>query len=299
MNKSVIVIDKELLFKQNHNVHIHLSDECKDYVGVLHQHKFIEIVYVLSGKARHIIDDREYSVKKGDISIINSYESHAFIAEKCDEPFLAYDLMFTPDFLDQSCLSGEDFSLLSDSFLFYSLFPDEKDFKERFNLIPSQYELGAVFDKIYMEYKSRKIGYVNLIRIYTAEIMIRLLRKIQNLDANNLSAAQKHIVFEVMSYIESNYSIKIKTEEIASKLFFNKNYISKLFKKETGLSIHDFIKEIRIKEACKMLSNTKQTIVEIAKDCGFSDMKTFYNVFKKQMGCTPKAYRDKAYNRKD
>jgi LacI family transcriptional regulator len=48
-----------------------------------------------------------------------------------------------------------------------------------------------------------------------------------------------------------------------------------------------------------MLSNTKQTIVEIAKDCGFSDMKTFYNVFKKQMGCTPKVYRDRAYNRKD
>jgi YesN/AraC family two-component response regulator len=63
--------------------------------------------------------------------------------------------------------------------------------------------------------------------------MIRLLRKIQHLDDNNLSAAQKHIVLEVMSYIENNYSIKIKTEEIASKLFFNKNYISKLFKKET------------------------------------------------------------------
>lgn len=37
-----------------------------------------------------------------------------------------------------------------------------------------------------------------------------------------------------------------------------------------------------------MLSNTKQTIVEIAKDCGFFDMKAFYNVFKKQMGCPPK-----------
>ncbi len=295
MNENVVVIEKELLFKQHHNVHIHLSDECKDYVGVLHQHKFIEIVYILSGRARHIIDDREYAVKKGDISVINSYEAHAFLAEEdCDEPFLAYDLMFTPDFLDQSCLSGEDFSLLSDSFLFYSLFPDEKDFKERFNLIPNQYELGSVFDKVYTEYKSRKTGYVNLIRIYTAEIMIRLLRKIQYQDENNLSAAQKHIVLEIMDYIENNYSIKIKTEEIASKLFFNKNYISKLFKKETGISIHEFVKEIRIKEACKLLSKTNQTIAEIAKDCGFSDMKTFYSVFKKQTGCTPKAYRDGA-----
>jgi AraC-like DNA-binding protein len=289
----VVTIEKEGLFRQNQNVHIHRSDELSDYVGVLHRHRFIEVVYILSGRARHIIEDNEYAVQKGDIAVINTNEVHAFMADPDDdEPFLAYHLMFTPDFLDANGLAGEDFSLLSDAFLFYSLFPEEQDFKKRFNLIPRQYELGAVFEKIYSEYQNQKIGYVNLIRIYTAEIMIRLLRRIQQRDETQLSPAQKGLVENVIAYIEENYNIKIKTEEIASRLFFNKNYISRLFKQETGLSIHEFVREIRIKEACRQLSSTRRTVSDIAADCGFSDMKTFYAVFKKHTGYTPKAYRD-------
>ena len=289
----IVTIEKEDLFRENQNIHIHRSDELSDYVGVLHRHRFIEVVYILSGRARHIIEEKEYAVQKGDISVINTNEVHAFMADPdCDEPFLAYDLMFTPDFLDQNGLADKDFSLLSDAFLFYSLFPEEQDFKQRFNLIPRQYELGAIFEKIYTEYKNQKIGYLNLIRIYTAEIIIRLFRRIQHREETTLSPAQKGLVEKVIAYIEENYNIKIKTEEIASRLFFNKNYISRLFKQETGLSIHEFVRELRIKEACRQLSSTRRTVSDIACDCGFSDMKTFYAVFKKQTGYTPKAYRD-------
>lgn len=296
MEQDVTLIDKNFFFKQNGNVHIHISSECKDYVGVMHSHAFIEIVYVLSGEARHIIDDKEYFVKRGDISVINAYEKHAFIGkEDADEPFLAYDLMFTPDFLDGTGIEGEDFSRLSESFLFYSIFPeeDEKDFKERFNLITEcQYEFFGIFEKLYDEYHRRENGYLNLMRLYTAEILIRLLRRVQQMDNNTLSATQKHLVARVIEYVEQNYSIKIKMEDIAAKTFFNKHYVSRLFKKATGLSVHDFVIDVRIKEACKQLSATDRTIASIAVDCGFADMKTFYAAFKKQMGCTPKAFRN-------
>lgn len=75
----VAIIQKDYFFKQNQSVHIHISNECKEYVGVLHKHKFIEIVYIISGRAKHIIDDKEYFIKKGDISVINSEESHVFL----------------------------------------------------------------------------------------------------------------------------------------------------------------------------------------------------------------------------
>ena len=225
MKDSVVTIEKDYFFKQHNHVHIHLSDECKDYIAVLHKHKFIEVVYILSGKAKHTMEQKEYFVKKGDVCVINSYETHAFMPdEACGEKFLAYDLMFTPDFIDKACFEGDDFSQLSDSFLFYSLFPDDKDFKERFNLIPNcRCELESAFEKIYTEYKNQKTGYINLIRLYSAEILIQLFRKIQYVDQNTLSASQKRIVMDIIEYIEQNYNIKIKTEEIASKMFFNKN----------------------------------------------------------------------------
>ena len=159
--KDVPLVKKEDLFTDNGSVHIHLSNEFKDYVGILHKHKFIEIVYIISGRAKHVINENEYFVKRGDISVINPNEVHAFYAdEECDEEFVAYDLMFTPDFIDKACLEGDDFSQLSASFMFYSLFPDDKEFKERFNLVPScNFEFETVFEKIYNEYKNRKIGY--------------------------------------------------------------------------------------------------------------------------------------------
>lgn len=294
MSDGIVTLDKDFFFKQNNNVHIHISDECKEYVGVLHKHKFIEIVYIISGKAKHIIGDNEYSVKKGDISVINANETHAFIADdSCGEDFFAYDLMFTPEFLDGSCLSSDDFSLLADSFLFYSLFPDEIGFKQRFNLIRGRSrEIGATFEKIYGEYKNAKTGYVNLIRLYIAEIIILLLREIESSEQNTLTDAQKHIVDVVIEYIENNYSMKIKIDELASKMFFSKNYLSKIFKQDTGSSIHEFLTEIRIKEVCRLLVSTNNTVSDIAVSCGFSDMKSFYAVFKKYTGQTPKQYRN-------
>lgn len=293
MSESIITLDKDFFFKQDNNIHIHISDECKEYVGVLHKHKFIEIVYIISGQAKHIIGDNEYFVKKGDVSVINANEAHAFIAdESCNEEFSAYDLMFTPEFLDSSCLSSDDFSLLGDSFLFYSLFPDEIGFKQRFNLIQGQNrKIGAIFEKIYSEYKNAKIGYVNLIRLYVAEIIILLLRKIESSEKNTLTDTQRHIVEFVIEYIENNYSMKIKIDEIASKMFFSKNYLSKIFKQETGSSIHEFLTEIRIKEVCRLLESTNNTVSDIAISCGFSDMKSFYSIFKKYTGQTPKQYR--------
>lgn len=292
--EKIPVISKEQIFKQNNNVHIHLSTELEEFVGVMHKHKFIEIVYVVSGRAKHIIGESEYAVKRGDVSIINPDEAHAFAPEKevSSEPFVAYDLMFTPDFVDNSCLSDDGFTTLGKSFLFYSLFPDSGDFKEKFNLITDcGYELGSVFEKIYDEYKAKRSGYVNLIRLYIAEIVIRLSRKIEAADSK-LTSSQKQIVMEIINYIEKNYSIKIHSDEIAAKLFFNKNYISRLFKQETGLSIHEFVRKIRMKEAIKRLEKTDDIISDIALDCGFNDMKSFYQMFKNFTGCTPKVYRD-------
>lgn len=296
MDTLPVVIEKSYFFRPGINVHIHRSEECKEYVGVLHKHKFIEMVYILSGQAKHIIDGHEYTVEKGNISVINADEAHMFLADNvCDEPFLAYDLMFTPEFLDNTVIEGDDFSLLADSFLFNSLFPAEENSKARFNLVAGcNYEIGTIFEKIYTEYKAQKNGSVNLIRLYIAEILIKLLRRIQAGEQGGLSAAQKKLVKQVMTYIENNYSIKIKMETLATKLFFNKNYIAKLFKQETGLSIHDFVREIRLQEVCRLLSSTSRTIGDIAAECGFDDAKTFYAVFKKYKGCTPKEYRERA-----
>lgn len=291
----VPVFTREDFFRDNESVYIQLSDEFKEYVGIVHKHEFIEIVYIISGRATHIVDGKSYQVKKGDISVINRKEEHCFFAdEEYEEKFIAYDLMFTPDFLNNDILSGEDFSILSNSFLFYSLFPDENGYIRRLNLIENcNFEFGSIFDKIYYEYKNRQTGYLNLIRVYTAELIIKLFRKIESSEKSSLTQGQRDIVKSVIDYIKTNYNISIRMEDISSKLFFNKNYIGKLFKQETGMPVSDFIREIRINEACRQLKETDKIITDIAPSCGYNDMKSFYAAFKKSKGITPNEYRKK------
>lgn len=295
MNQNAIpIIEKDTFFQRNSNVHIHRSSESAEFIGILHKHTFVEVVYVISGGAQHILGENCYDVKRGDVVVIDPNEIHTFIADKsCEEPFLTYDLMFTPDFIDKSCLGGDAFSALADSFLFYSLFQENPLYRSSLYLIPHcGYDLYTVFDKIYYEYNRKDVGYIDLIRIYVAEVIVLLLRKLQKQRESSLTESQRELVHEVIAYIESNYNYRIRTEEIASNMFFNRNYIAKLFKKETGRSIREFVSEIRIREACKMLTTTQMTITEIAMACGFPDMKAFYQFFKKSTGCTPKHFRE-------
>jgi two-component system response regulator YesN len=129
--------------------------------------------------------------------------------------------------------------------------------------------------------------------VYTAELIIKLFRKIESSEKSSLTQGQRDIVKSVIDYIKTNYNISIRMEDISSKLFFNKNYIGKLFKQETGMPVSDFIREIRINEACRQLRETDKTVIEIASSCGYNDTKSFYAAFKKSKGVTPNEYRKK------
>lgn len=298
VDKNVPNIDTSHFFGGGLNFHVQRSDEYPDYVGIVHSHDFIEIAYIISGSGRHIIGNNEYIVKRGDVSVINCGEAHAFFADEDNsEEFLVYDLMFTPDFVDSTLLGGDDFSHLADSFLFYSVFTEGMPEKERLNLVQDcAIELGGVFESIYHEFSAGRSGFVNLIRIYIAEIIIKLFRKLESSEQNRLTSEQRKVVSQAVDYIRDNYSIRLSTEDIASKMFFNRNYLSKLFKAQTGLSVREFIKKIRLEQAIKLLRETDLTISQISQECGFSDIKNFYNAFESYAGCTPKNYRNSAEN---
>lgn len=75
-------------------------------------------------------------------------------------------------------------------------------------------------------------------------------------------------------------------------MYLNHIYLGQLFKKETGLSLNDYINKVRINKAKKLLKETGAMVYEIADQVGFSDSQYFSTVFKKIVGVSPKEYRD-------
>ena len=103
---------------------------------------------------------------------------------------------------------------------------------------------------------------------------------------------QKAIVF-----IESDLSADLTLSSIAQEQNISSGYLSAIFKRETGKTITEFIRDRRIKHAIYLLETTHLQIQSIATHCGIVDLQYFSKLFKKHTGKTPKEYRESAKNK--
>jgi len=107
---------------------------------------------------------------------------------------------------------------------------------------------------------------------------------------NSVSSA---VVAKIRQYIRSHIGGEIAREELASHVYLNPAYLSRMFKKETGLSLSDAIIQERVLEAKRMLEETENKITDIAENVGYTSLGSFSNLFKRMVGVTPQQYRAK------
>jgi two-component system, response regulator YesN len=101
------------------------------------------------------------------------------------------------------------------------------------------------------------------------------------------------VVERAKQYIYANYHQDISRELVASSVYLTPDYLAKIFKMETGLTITEFINHYRIQVAKELLIQKDVNITEIARETGFESISYFSTVFKKTAGETPHSYRKK------
>ena len=96
----------------------------------------------------------------------------------------------------------------------------------------------------------------------------------------------------VKQYIADNLSMKIQREELAKMVYLNPDYLSKLFHKQVGMTLGEYILEKRLALAKQLLINTDLSIADISQRVGITDASYFIRTFKKNLGVTPQQYRE-------
>ena len=99
-----------------------------------------------------------------------------------------------------------------------------------------------------------------------------------------------------MNYIKSNYHSKITNKEISEITSYHEYHVNRLFERYIGMTIHQYIIEIRLAEAKKLLLNTDMPIYEIAEATGFNSSAHFTTCFKKAAGISPYVYKNNLKN---
>ena len=115
------------------------------------------------------------------------------------------------------------------------------------------------------------------------------------LDARHLirrdSLPVSPIVSRVLQYVKVHYCEAMSIKKIAAHFSVNPSYLGYLFKQETNLYFSDYLNQIRIQEAERLLLSTDRTMSEIASKVGYSDVTYFNQIFKKYNGISPAKFR--------
>jgi AraC-type DNA-binding domain-containing proteins len=265
--------------------------ECQHEETTMHNHDFLEMVYVTNGSAIHTLNNEKTLVKQNDYFIIDYGAYHKYNAIG-DAKFIIINILFKPEFIDKTlfnCLSFRD--LINNYLIRFSYKSLEKS---PTNIIYSDSDksIYTLIEKLQNEYGKKNPGYLELMRCYLIEIIIQTMRRISREDTNIIyNDYSKYIV----NYVEDNYMKQITLTEISSKLKFSLPYICKRFKSDVGMTFNEYLQKKRIEQSCRLIANTDKKFSEISELVGYSDIKFFNQIFKKYLNMTPREFK-KLYN---
>ena len=274
---------EEFIFGLNCNIVVHPPWDC------LHRHDEIEMSFFYTTKKPVIfrIGSQIFSMDHNTTILFWAAIPHQIIAI---EPwvkqfyitipphiFISWDL---PDSLTNSILSGSIF-IENDKYLRHidvASFPiwkresaDSKNFQRQITLSRS------------FEARIRRFG--GAAKPAIAPFAGRSILPVRSSHSTNKT------FLRIINNIAQNYKNNIRVDDIAKEVDKHPNYVTSLFRKESGINISTYTLMLRIYEAQRLLLTTDMKIIDIAMEAGFESMSNFYKYFKKICGKNPKDYR--------
>lgn len=136
--------------------------------------------------------------------------------------------------------------------------------------------------------KIYQMGTLEEIKEFVEKLVIQVSRQISEIKTDG----RNNVIRKIEQIVGEEYAKPLSMKYIADKLYLNHIYLGQIFKKETGISLNDYINKVRISKAKKLLKTANSMVYEVAEQVGFSDSQYFSTVFKKIVGVSPKEYKE-------
>ncbi len=253
-----------------------------------HDHDYIELAYVISGKLYHYLDGERTSLGKGDFVFLNYGDLHQYKLQSGKTAYLI-NCAFLPSFLNTTLTSCRDFNeVLASNPFYYTkgtlsknpcrfIFKDSKDKIVR-NLL----------EDMIKEYNSEESGNEEILRSHLKEIIIRAMRQI----SGDIEESGDSFVVKALRYASENMAVHdLSINKLAEAEGLSRQHASRKFKSVTGKTFGEHLRFLRINYCCDILAKSDCQITDIAEEAGYRDINTFYKHFKLETGMTPREYK--------
>jgi len=123
--------------------------------------------------------------------------------------------------------------------------------------------------------------------------LLTLLHSLYLRPTNTVGVAYSLRTADTLRYIETNYGENISLKQISASLGVSTSYLSRIFKKEIGVTIHEYLNQYRISKSISLLKTN--SVTDVGYTCGFCDNSHFISIFKKYIGMTPLEFKRQQY----
>ena len=231
-----------------------------------HSHNLYELIYFIDGDATHIIEDRKYKLKSGDLVFIRPGKHHFIqIDSTCD--YDRYDILFSKELLTSDSISmlDKDFEItnLSDN-------PRADDIMQKMDYYFKSFENET---------------FVKIAALLLTELFYLISTSATpSKDYSNIESSP--VLSRAIAYINSHLGTIENISEVAAHCFVTESYLFRLFKKELHHTPKKYITEKRLLLADKRIASGEKPTFVYDK-CGFSDYATFYRNYVAYFGKKP------------
>lgn len=260
----------------------------KDFTYPVHIHPEFELNFIENAKgANRVVGDSIEEIEDLDLCLIgNENLEHAWMNANCKSPEIKeITIQFHKDLFLESFLNKKQFRSVS------VMFENAKK-----GVVFSQPVIEQVKERLH-NLTNQPTGFYSVI-----ELMI-ILYELSN-DSNSRvlcsstftnhdETSESRRVQKVIKFLTANYSQEIHLADVAKHVNMSEVSFSRFIKKRTGKNYIEYLNDIRLGAASRLLVNSNKTIAEISFECGFNNLSNFNRLFKKRKGLTPKEFREK------
>jgi len=266
-------------------VHSYFEQRLSRYSMDYHSHPTIELFYVVKGRANYTFTGNGQKtvverLKSGDLVLIDAECPHKLSIEKgCHGLFLELSVILTDS---DSVPAVDSYAVVCncDSLI--------KGFGEKDYILLNDFLfIKQTILRLQALLNSDKLEYID--HYFTQTIIAELLLSIN--ECYQKTYLTNPYISGIVEFITREYQENITAPVIARAVNLNETYMQKLFKKELGVTLLEYVTRYRISQSIALMRNTNMKFVDIAAQVGFNNRQTFYNAFKEFTGYNPKLFR--------
>lgn len=258
----------------------------RPFQGYYHLHYGYELLVIHQGRGNVVVNQQTYPIGGGKMFFFKPLQLHRIHVDIDDHhPYERSVFHFNAVHMES----------------YLAVFPSLKDFFMRLSkgLVKEQaFDMSdrmVTLDQACEEFQAHIAGASAVVkRDQSAIYLLRLLSLIQGKVGHNSEGGSREKLRHserVMEWMEENYRDVFKLEALADELHMSKSYLSRIFRKETGSSMTEYLSARRIQEACGLLQASDYSIERIGEMVGLPNASYFIQLFKKIMGISPHQYR--------